>query len=93
MTKHSFSLSLEEEDYQALKDLAEREDRHIYEQARHMLRRELEHRQMVEAALRNPQTPGEGDGHVPDTSPDSTLGELERAKESPPANLAKTIPG
>lgn len=41
MSKHSFSLSLEDEDYQALKELAEREDRHIYEQARHMLRGEL----------------------------------------------------
>ncbi len=39
--KHTVNYSLGDEDYAALKELAEREDRHIYEQARHMLRQDL----------------------------------------------------
>jgi hypothetical protein len=59
MSKHTVTVSLEDEDYDALKELAEEQDRYISGQARHMLRR----------ALRGPlaDTHMAGAGSAPDT--------------------------
>lgn len=41
MTKHTVTITLDDEDYTALKELADEQDRYISGQARHMLRRSL----------------------------------------------------
>jgi hypothetical protein len=51
--KHSVNVSFEEEDYNALRALADKEDRTINGQARHMLRDAL-HPEMPPAAHQNP---------------------------------------
>jgi hypothetical protein len=99
MTSKSVSTTLDEKDYAALKALAKSEDRNISGQARHMLRNSLALRQTERdmegmeryphAAARISELDASEDGgagakgFLPDTSPDSTLGEQARAEQEP----------
>jgi hypothetical protein len=92
-------MTLTDEDYAQLKELAEEQDRYISGQARHMLRNSLALRQTERdmegmeryphAAARISELDASEDGgagakgFLPDTSPDSTLGEQARAEQEP----------
>ena len=72
MTRNTVSISLNDEDYQALKKLAEREDRYISGQARHMLRAALHpklppaaHQDPTSATSAPPEFIGQGGGPAP----------------------------
>jgi hypothetical protein len=77
------SITLNDEDYEALKKLAEEEDRYISGQARHMLRESL-HPELPPAVHQNPTSAtSDTPQMIGNNSPHPTLGELERAKQDP----------
>lgn len=91
MSKKTVSIALEDEDYDALKQLAKDEDRDVSGQARHMLRRLLKAHadgRVIEVTLA-PETVLPNDT----TQPENRTGWQPAAHQNPTEATSKTLPG
>jgi hypothetical protein len=87
MSRQTVSITLPDDEYAQLKELAEEQDRYISGQARHMLRVVLHNQALVrninaklaEAPEYRPETNPDDPLVTGDESPDATLGELARS--------------